>query len=115
MSDSKIDVLKDAMRYGLETQQTRFFMQTFGENHPLVRIQGIKAADARTKLMIREGRRTAQDVTAAILARKTEIDELSKRTRIAKDVDGLVDAVMEMKDVVSDFRETFTSSVDDDV
>lgn len=114
MTESKNGVLKDVLRVELENEQKRFFVQAFGSDHPLVKMQKIKAADARTRLIIRENRRTAQDIAKAISARKSEIGDLTSRGRITKEVDMIVDAVAEMKDEVDDFREAFTSSEFDD-
>lgn len=111
----KNDLLKDAMRVELENEQKKFIIQTFGSEHPLARMQQVRIADARTRLVIRETRRTAQDVANAISARKSEIGDLASRSRITKEVDILVDSIAEIKDEVNDFREAFTSSEYDDV
>nr|WEG68818.1 tegument protein UL14 [Mastomys natalensis cytomegalovirus 1]WEG68954.1 tegument protein UL14 [Mastomys natalensis cytomegalovirus 1]WEG71182.1 tegument protein UL14 [Mastomys natalensis cytomegalovirus 1] len=103
-------VMKDALRAELENTQFKFFVQAFGNEHPLSRMQRVRLADARTRLVIREARRTAQDVAAAITARRLEMTDVASRNSISKDVDVLVDAVAEMKDEIEDFREVFTSS-----
>lgn len=105
-------LLKDAMRLELEIQQRRFFVRSLGDEHPLVRIQAIRAADARSRLTVREGLRTARDVAAAVDGdRKKEVVGLATRSRaVARAVDEFVDAVAEVRDEMEDFCGSFTSS-----
>lgn len=103
-------LLRDAMRLELENRHKDFVVQAFGARHPIARIQDIRTADAKSRLIIRESRRTTTDVASAILARKADIDGLTLRGRVGKSVDEFVDTVAEIKDDTEDLREVFTSS-----
>lgn len=103
-------LLKDAMRLELENRQKEFVAHAFGADHPMSRMQGLRIADARSRLSIRESRRTVIDVASAIRARKAEMDGLASRGKVGKEVDDFVDTVAGIRDETADLREVFTSS-----
>lgn len=105
-------LLRDAMRLELESRQRRFFAKSFGDSHPLVKLQAVKTAHARTRLAIREGRRTARDVSSAVAVnRRAEATGVASWGRsVSRQVDEFVEAIAEMRDEMEDFREAFTSS-----
>ncbi|AWV68181.1 M96 protein [Murid betaherpesvirus 1] len=118
-------LLKDAMRADLETRQKQFFVEAFGPDHPLVRIQGIRTSDAKTRASIRECAQSTREVAAAIAAGKAQMrsdgvattgkKDSSSLDRVHRDADEFADALAEMKDVAEELRSVFTSSESEEV
>lgn len=102
------------MRVELEVGQKKFVAAAFGRHHPLVRLQDLRTADARTRLVVRESRRTVRDIALAVDARKAEMGDARTRVKIGEGAEELVDAIAVMKDEVDDLRAVFTSSEGDD-
>ncbi|AAF99186.1 pR96 [rat cytomegalovirus strain Maastricht] len=102
------------MRVQLEVGQKRFVAAALGREHPLVRLQDLRTTDARTRLVVREARRTVRDVALAVDARRAEMDDARTRARVGQSAEDLVDAIAAMKDEVEDLRAVFTSSEGDD-
>ncbi|AWV68017.1 M96 protein [Murid betaherpesvirus 1] len=121
---SESALLKDAMRADLEKQQKRFFVEAFGPDHPLVRIQGIRTSDAKTRASIRECAQSTREVAAAIAVGKAQMrsggvsttgKDSSSWDRVHRDADEFADALAEMRDVAEELRSVFTSSDSEEV
>lgn len=102
------------MRVQLEAQQKKFVAAALGGDHPLVRLQDLRTADARSRLVVREARRTVRDVASTVNARRAEMDDARTRAKVGESAEDLVDAIAAMKDEMEDLRAVFTSSEGDD-